>query len=126
LLAVLIAGAWAFAAGIAVALSTAAADLGVISLVTLVVYMAVPQSPEQAVYSGLLALAGGLLQTLLALAYWPIRRYGPEQRALGELYAELAQWAAAPVQMTQSPAGSEQSTQAQASLAALDRDHSIA
>lgn len=124
-LAVSMAGAWAFAAGIVVALSTAAADLGVISLVTLVVYMAVPQPAKQAVYSGLLALAGGLLQTLLALAFWPIRRYGPEQRALGELYAELAQAAAEPVQVTHSPVGSAQSTQAQTSLAALDRDRSI-
>lgn len=125
LLAVLVAGVWAFAAGIVVALSTAAADLGVISLVTLVVFMAVAQRPEQAVYSGLLALAGGLLQTSLALAFWPIRRYAPEQRALGELYRELARSAESPVQATQSPPGSTQSTLAQTSLATLDRDHSV-
>jgi len=47
--AVAVAAAWAFAAGMMVSLSTAAADLGVISLVTLVVFAAVPQPPERAV-----------------------------------------------------------------------------
>jgi len=81
LAAVLIAGLWAFAAGMLVALNTTAADIGTISLVTLIVYSAVPQSPERAVYGGLLAFSGGLLQTLLAVLMWPLRRYAPEQRA---------------------------------------------
>lgn len=125
ILAVLVAATWAFAAGILVALSTAAADLGVISLVTLLVYMAAPQPAGKAAFSGVLAFAGGLLQTALSLAFWPIRRYGPEQRALSELYGELSQAVAAPVEVTQPPPASLQSTQAQMSLAALDRDRSI-
>ncbi|MGO4882248.1 MAG: hypothetical protein ACLP59_15650 [Bryobacteraceae bacterium] len=83
LLAVPIAGAWAFAAGMLVALSTAAADLGSISLVTLLVFAAKPLPPESAALSGLLALGGGLLQprcrlpsgpfaaTCPSAAHWP-------------------------------------------------------
>src|SRR5260370_41568097 len=124
-IAVAIAAAWAFAAGVMVALSTAAADLGAISLVTLGVFGAVPQAPERAVYAGLLAFGGGLLQPLLAVMAWPLRRYVPERRVLGELYLELARAAALPVQVMQAPPASAQTTQAQQKLAALDRNHSI-
>ncbi len=123
--AILVATAWAFAAGMLVALSTTAADLGTLSLVVLVVFAAFPMSLEKAAISGLLAFAGGLLQTLLAVAFWPLRRYQPERRALADLYLELSGAVAAPVQATEAPPASEQSTQAQNSLAALDHDHSI-
>ena len=76
---------WAFAAGMLVAVSSTAADLGAMSLVVLVVYSAFPMRLENALVSGLLALAGGLFQTLLAVAFWPLRRFAPERRALGEL-----------------------------------------
>ena len=123
--AVLVAAAWAFAAGILVALSTASADLGAISLVTLLVYAAFPMPPEKAVYAGLLALGGGLLQAVLAVAFWPLRRYFPERRALSDLYLELSRAVASAIQATESPPASAQITQAQRALAALNRDHSI-
>jgi uncharacterized membrane protein YccC len=123
--AVVVVAAWAFAAGMLVALSTTAANLGVISLVTLVVYMAVPQSPERAVYAGLLAFGGGLLQTLLSVAFWPLRRYAAERSVLGGLYTELARVAAAPVQATQAPPATGQITAAQTALGTLARDHSV-
>jgi uncharacterized membrane protein YccC len=116
---------WAFAAGMLVALSPAAADLGAVSLVVLVVYGAFPMSPEKAAVSGMLAFGGGVLQTLLAVAFWPLRRYAPERRALGELYRELARTAASPIRAIEAPPASAQSTQAHNSLATLDRDHSI-
>jgi len=125
LLAVPIAGAWAFAAGMLVALSTTAADLGIMSLVTLVVFAAKPLPPESAALSGLLALGGGLLQTVLALAFWPIRRYVPERRALAAFYAELARAAVAPPDVREAPPASAQSTQAQTALASLAGDYSI-
>jgi len=118
-LAVLAAGAWGFAAGLLVALSTAAADLGVITLVTLVVFTARPLPLKEAVLSGSLALAGGLFQTVLALAFWPVRRYVPERRALAGLYSELSRAAASPLQVFEAPPASAQSTQAQAALATL-------
>jgi len=116
---------WAFAAGMLVALSPAAADLGTVSLVVLVVYTAFPMMPEKAAFSGLLAFAGGVLQTLLSVALWPLRPYAPERRALGELYRELARAAASPVRTTEAPPASAQSLQAQNALATLDGDHSI-
>lgn len=87
--AVILSMAWAFAAGMLVAVGAAEADIGLISLVTLVVFSAEPQSPSRALSSGTLALAGGLLQTVLSTALWPLRAFAPERRALAELYLAL-------------------------------------
>ena len=61
--AVLISAAWAFAAGMAVAVGTTAGDLAIISVVVLLVYSAQALTTVGAAYAGLLALGGGLLQT---------------------------------------------------------------
>src|SRR5262249_61482197 len=54
--AVFVATAWAFIAGMLVAIGVTAADVGVISLVLLVVYAAQPLTPRQAAEAGVLAL----------------------------------------------------------------------
>lgn len=123
--AVLVSAVWAFATGMLVALSTTAADLGAVSLVTLVVYMAAPQNIERAVYGGLLAMAGGLLQTGLALAFWPLRKYVYERRALGDLFAELARIAGTPIRATEAPPATAHATAAHVALASLMADHAL-
>ena len=126
ILAVFVAGGWALVAGMMIALSVSASELGVLSLVLLLIYSATPQDPSHAAHSGLYAFAGGLLQTLLSLALWPLHRYRPERRALAGLYHELAHAAIAPQrQADDAPAATDASIQAQLSLATLDRDRSI-
>ena len=125
LLAVSVAALWAFAAGMMVSVGAAAADIGTISLVTLVVFAAHPMQPERAALSGLLAFGGGLLQTALALALWPVRRYEPQRRALANLYRELSRAAAARVSATEAPPGTSQSTLAQSALTAINHDLTI-
>jgi len=125
-MAVALAAVWAFAAGMLVAVSQPAADLGVMSVVMLLVYSAVPLKPERAALAGLLALAGGLVETALALALWPLRRYVPERNALGNLYLALSRAAASPPESAaQSPPATAQSVAAQNALATLDQDHSV-
>src|SRR5207302_8370652 len=123
--AVFVATAWAFIAGMLVAVGTTAADVGVISLVLLVVYAAQPLTPRQAAEAGALALAGGLLQTALSVALWPVRRYEPERRALARLFLELAHAAEQPLSATSAPPATIRSTQAQEALSGLDRETSI-
>jgi len=123
--AVIIATLWAFFAGMLVAISTTAADLGVISLVTLLIYAAQPLTPHQAVVSSDLALGGGLLQTALSIALWPVRRYEPERRALANFYLELARAAQQPVLPTSAPPATLESAQAQEALSGLDRDTAL-
>jgi uncharacterized membrane protein YccC len=113
---------WAFAAGMLV-LNTAAGDIGLISLVTLVVFTARPMTLPEALYSGALALAGGLLQTSLALALWPVRRSEPERRAIGDLYVGLSHLADASFKASEAPPASAEFTNAHKVLsgAALGR-----
>jgi uncharacterized membrane protein YccC len=121
--AILVASLWAFAAAMMVAISQSAADMGVVTLVTLIVYSAQPMEPHRAVYAGLLAVAGGLLQTGLALALWPVQRFEPERRALANLFEELARAAASPAAASEAPSASAQATEAHATLATLGTVH---
>jgi uncharacterized membrane protein YccC len=120
--AVIIATVWAFAAGMFVAAGTTAADLGVISLVILLIYSAQPLTTHQALISSALALSGGLLQTALSVALWPVQRYEPERRALAELFLELARAAQQPLNATSPPPATIQSARAQEALSGLDRE----
>jgi len=126
ILAVTAATLWAFAAGMLVSLGTSAGDLGVISLVTLVVFAARPLAPLQALEAGLAAMAGGLLQTLLSVALWPIRPYEPERRIVAALYAALADVARSPTPPSDAPPNTVQFADAQDALTALSRDRSVA
>ena len=121
-LSVTLAAVWAFIAGMFVAVGGAAPDLGIISLVTLLIYAAQHLTPREAAISGVLALAGGLLQTALSAALWPVRRYDPEHRVLESFYRELANRALAPWDATSSPLASANSEEAQEALLGLARD----
>jgi uncharacterized membrane protein YccC len=123
--AVVIATLWAFVAGLMVSLSPAAGDVGAISLVSLLIYAAQPLTPQQAAISGLLALAGGLLQTGLSIALWPVQPYEPERRALTAFYQELASIAEAPLHATAAPPASAHSTKAQDMLSGLSNGRSM-
>lgn len=123
--AVVIAALWAFIAGLMVSLSPAAGDVGVISLVSLLIYAAQPLTPQQAAISGLLALAGGLLQTGLSIALWPVQRYEPERRVLAAFYQELASIAEAPLHASAAPPASAHSTRAQDTLSGLSNERNI-
>lgn len=124
-LTVLLAAACAFAAGMMVAVGTAATDIANVTLVTLVVYSAQTMTAEQAASSGMSALGGGLLQTILSLALWPFRRYAPVRRALADLYLELARSTGSSPKVMEAPPASAQATQAHTTLEGLGRDHSI-
>jgi len=125
LVAVAIACAWAFVAGLAVSISATAGDLGVISTVSLLVYAAQPLTARQAAISGLLALAGGMLQTGLSIAMWPVRRYDPERRALARLYEELARSTGVPAQTAIAITEVQLSGQAETALSGLSRDETL-
>ena len=117
--------AWAMLAGMLLAVGSRAGDLGLNTLVTVIVFAAHPMPVKRAVGAGLLVLAGGLLQTAFALLLWPIRRRQPEREAVGQAFLHLAKAinsdeepeAAA---LLDTPAPAVQDT-----LNALGRDHSV-
>jgi uncharacterized membrane protein YccC len=124
--AILVTAAWAFVAGMLVSISTRAGDLGLNTLVVLIVFAArSPLRPADAFIAALLVLAGGLLQACLALLLWPIRRKQPERQALGQIYLDLAEDVDPHSGKLLSLPLSSPSTQAQETLSALGSDHSI-
>jgi uncharacterized membrane protein YccC len=120
-----VAGLAAFPAGLVVTLGAAAADLALLSLCLVIVYAAVPLSPHEAAYAGLLASAGGIFQTVLSLLFWPLRRFTPVRNALGSLFRELARTVDAPIDASEPPPASLQRTEARAALAPLDSNRAI-
>jgi uncharacterized membrane protein YccC len=75
--------------------------------------------------SSTLALGGGLLQTALSVALWPVQRYEPERRALAALFLELARAAEQPLNPMSPPPATIHSARAQEALAGLDRERSV-
>jgi uncharacterized membrane protein YccC len=123
--AVIVAAAWAFAAGMLVALGATAADLGVVTVVTVVVFAARPLPLAEAVQAGVVATCGGLIQTLFSTLLWPLRRYEPERRILAGIYHSLAEVAQAPPAAAKAPPMTMQISDAQDALAPLARDHGV-
>lgn len=120
-----VAALWAFATGMLVALGTAAADIGMLSLVSLFIYIARPAGIEQAAWSGVIALGGGLLQTAFSILPWPLGRFGPERRVIGDFYAALSKAALMPPDPYGAPLTTGQSSLAQEALSAIARDHTV-
>jgi uncharacterized membrane protein YccC len=125
LIAAIVGVGWAFAAGLVVCLGTAAADIGMISLVVFIIYSKQSMTPEHAALAGLIALASGLLQTGLSIALWPFRGHQPERRVIGDFYLELARVATLPPDPYGAPPASLQSTRAQEALSSLSNDHRV-
>jgi uncharacterized membrane protein YccC len=125
-LAVVTASGWAFVAGMLVAISPRAGDLGLNTLVTLIVYAARGAlSPRGAFEAGLLVLGGGLLQMTIALLFWPVKRNKPQREAVGSIYLDLAkQTAASSGDLLAAPLA-RPSPEVQDTLSALGRDHSL-
>lgn len=91
LAAITVTASWALLAGMLIAVGPHAGDLGLNTLVALIVFAGRgPMTFDSALNTGLLVLAGGLLQSAFCLAFWPVRRYEPERRALGHVYLALA------------------------------------
>ncbi len=124
--AILLSAAWAFAAGMLVSVSTKAGDLGLNTLVALIVFAARgAMSPKGAFYGALLVLAGGLLQTGFALLFWPVRRYQPQREAIGKVYLDLSREVEPHSDVLLSGPLNAPSAQVQDTLSALGRDHTV-
>ncbi|MBV9761096.1 MAG: FUSC family protein [Acidobacteriaceae bacterium] len=116
---------WAFTAGLMISISTRAGDLGLNTLVALIVFAARGVTTfKGALYTALLVLLGGLLQTALALLSWPLRRYQPERRAVAGVYLALANEIGPHSDPLSSTPLKAPSQEVQDTLDALGRDYS--
>ncbi len=122
-LAVLLAALWSFAVGMLVLFGNTPAQLGVTTLILLIVFGAEPMTPHDALATAALVGAGGLLQTVLAVSAWPARGFAPERRALERSCRALAAWASAPASTDAGLPGSKELAAANDVLTATRADH---
>jgi hypothetical protein len=87
---VFVAAVWGFAAALLVALGPHATRAGLVSMILLVVLGAEPLRATEAWPAALLIFAGGVLQTLFAIAAWPLQRYRPERLAVADALRGIA------------------------------------
>ena len=88
------AAVWGFGAGLLVALGPASSFVGLQSAVAVIVAGGFPANGRDALLRGVIVFAGGLLQILLVVIVWPLKRFPTERRALGAIYRSLAAYAA--------------------------------
>jgi uncharacterized membrane protein YccC len=84
---------WTFGAGLLGVFGASAYFVGLQSVLNLLIGSGLPLGEHDAVARALAALAGGMLQTLLAVGRWPWRRFVAERAALSDVYGELARFA---------------------------------
>jgi uncharacterized membrane protein YccC len=113
----------AFAAGLLVTGGPSATQVGIAASAAALIIGHLPQPPGAAVHVGLLVLAGGAGQTLLAVAAWPLRRHLPERVALAGLYRDLAAAARRPGATTAGPQATAAVGTVRDTLYGLGHDH---
>jgi len=83
----------AFASGLLVALGPSAAFAGLQSVVAVLIAGGFPTDARGAALRALIVFAGGLVQTLLVVLIWPLRRFSVERRTIAGGYRSLARYA---------------------------------
>ncbi len=113
----------AFGAGLLVTGGPSATQVGVAATAAAIILGHLPEPPGAAVHVGLLVLAGGAGQALLAVAAWPLGRHAPERTALAGLYADLAAEAHRPAGPGAAPAATATVGAVRETLYGLGHDH---
>lgn len=93
--AIAIAAAWGFGGGLMVALGPSATFVGLQSIVAVLIAGGFPTDLESAGGRAALVFGGGLIQTLLVVMIWPLRRFRAERESLAAAFRSLAAYAAA-------------------------------
>ena len=86
---------WGLAAGMLVSLGVAAGIIGVQSVIGLLIITQYSMPMADGLGRAGLVLLGGLVQVVLLLTAWPLRRSPAERFALAEVYRSLGAYAAA-------------------------------
>jgi uncharacterized membrane protein YccC len=113
----------AFLAGLLTVGGPAATQVGTAGVAAALILGHLGQPASVAPHVGFLVFAGGAVQTLLALAGWPLRRHRPERVALAGLYRELATAARAQPGTAAGPPAGDTLTAVRQTLYGLGSDH---
>jgi uncharacterized membrane protein YccC len=92
--AIIAAAVWGFGGGLIVALGPSASFVGLQSVVAVLIAGGFPADVHEAAGRAALVFGGGLVQTLLVVMIWPLRRFSAERQSLAAAYRSLAAYAA--------------------------------
>jgi uncharacterized membrane protein YccC len=112
-----------FGAGLLLTGGPSATQVGVAATAAALIIGHNREPASAALHVGVLILAGGIGQTVLAIAAWPLGRHRPERAALAGLYAALAAVARRPPGADAPPPATEQLTPVRQVLYGLGHDH---
>lgn len=87
---------WGLGGGLTVIGGPQSAQIGMVSVILLVVFAAHPADPSHALTTALLFIAGGLFQLVLAVAAWPLIGAKPERQIVGDALRQIAAYARRP------------------------------
>jgi uncharacterized membrane protein YgaE (UPF0421/DUF939 family) len=90
---ILIASLTAFISGLLVAVGPAAAFVGLQSCVAVLVAAGFPSDLAGAARAAAIVFAGGVIQTLLVVTIWPLRRFSVERHTIATAYRTLGSYA---------------------------------
>ncbi|WP_104091114.1 FUSC family protein [Arthrobacter sp. GMC3] len=79
-----------FITGMALSLGLNVAQIGIAATAVAIVLNRFPMPPVDALGISAVVVAAGLVQSLLAIAGWPLHRHAPERAVLADLYDGLA------------------------------------
>jgi uncharacterized membrane protein YccC len=80
----------AFVTGMVLALGVNVAQIGIAATAVAIVLNRFPMPPANALGIAAVVVVAGLVQSLLAIAGWPLHRHAPERAILADLYDGLA------------------------------------
>jgi uncharacterized membrane protein YccC len=112
-----------FLAGLLLTGGPSATQVGVAATAAALILGHQSTPSSAAVHVGLLVLAGGVGQVILAIAAWPLGRHRPERLALAGLYRELATVARRPPATNVGPPAGDSLTAVRQTLYGLGHDH---
>jgi uncharacterized membrane protein YccC len=116
---------WGFVGGLMVALGPAAGRVGLNGVILFTITAATPKPLSEAAIAAGLIVAGGVLQTLLSVAAWPLQRYRPERHALAHVYRELANAARHRAPASEAPPVSQSLTDVHLMLYGIRRSSNV-
>lgn len=123
LLSLLLIAVFAFTSGMLMAFGPVVAQIGIAGTAVAIVLNGFALPPSSAVGIGAVVLAAGLLQSLLAIAGWPVRRHAPERVVLGAVYAALAQRTRSPHPQMMTPGAGAKLATARATITGYGHSH---
>jgi uncharacterized membrane protein YccC len=122
-LSLLLIAVFSFTTGMLLSLGVNVAQIGIAATAVAIVLNRFPMSPSNALGIATVVFLAGMVQSLLAIAGWPLHRHAPERAVLADVYAELAQRTRSPHPQMMAPGAGTLLDKARAMITGFGHGH---